>query len=174
MTDCYAETFLPWDLDALFVSTMIIILTGFIHASLPVSQSTYLDKAFGLLEYMASNGNRIATFRIIELRKLDEMLETYLMDQMQLSSTSIMHGSGSANHYTSLGSSFPEGHQSTARVDDSLPPPPTGLSDEWSGFGDDLTVEQILAGAESIDFETTDWLSFATLENDYPMVDPHA
>jgi proline utilization trans-activator len=174
MTDRYPETFLPWDLDALFVSTMIIILTGFIQAGLPVNRFTYLDKAFGLLDYMASNGNRVAAFRVIELRKLDEMLETYLTDQMQLSSTSTMYGSGIANQYTSLGSSFPGGHQSTAVVDDPLPPPPTGLSDEGSGFGDDLTVEQILAGAESIDFETTDWLSFATLDNDYPIIDPRA
>jgi hypothetical protein len=47
----------------------------------------------------------------------------------------------------------------------------TGLSDGGSGFGDDLTAEQILAVAESMDIEGTDWLSFATLDN-YHMIDP--
>jgi hypothetical protein len=69
--------------------------------------------------------------------------------------------------------SFPEGYQSTAGLlnsEDTLPPPYTGVSDEGSGFGDDLTAEQILAVAESMDIEGTDWLSFATLDN-YQILD---
>jgi hypothetical protein len=52
-----------------------------------------------------------------------------------------------------------------------MPPPYTGISDEGSGFGDDLTAEQILAVAESMDIEGTDWLSFGTLDN-YQILDP--
>ena len=49
-----------------------------------------------------------------------------------------------------------------------------GFSDEGSGFGDDLTAEQILAVAESMDIESTDWLSFDIFDNNLPleMVDP--
>jgi proline utilization trans-activator len=57
--------------------------------------------------------------------------------------------------------------------EDSMAPPYTGLSDEGSGFGDDLTTEQILAVTESMNIDATDWLSFATLDNSYQMVDPH-
>jgi proline utilization trans-activator len=175
MTNCYSETFLPWDLDSLFVSTMVLILTRFVDASLLDSQPTWLDKAYGFLDAMVSSGNRIAAFRVIELRKLDEMLADYLLNQQRPSTASTIHDTGIATQNTSLGLSFPEGYHSTAGLmmhEDSMPPPYTGLSDEGSGFGDDLTAEQILAVAESMDIEATDWLSFATLD-DYQMVDPH-
>ena len=167
------ETFLPWDLDSLFVSTMVLILTKFVDFSLMDSQSSWLDKAYSFLETMVSSGNRIAAFRVIELRKLDEMLAEYSMNRHRPSTASpSMTVSGPIMQRTL---SFPDGYQSTAglmHADDSLPPPPyTGLSDEGSGFGDDLTAEQILAVAESMDIEGTDWLSFATLDS-YQMVDP--
>jgi hypothetical protein len=47
----------------------------------------------------------------------------------------------------------------------------TSLSDGGSGFGEDLTAEQILAVAESMDIDGTDWLSFVPLDS-YQMVDP--
>jgi proline utilization trans-activator len=169
------ETFLPWDLDSLFVSTMVLILTRFVDASLLDNQSAWLDKAYSFLETMVSSGNRIAAFRVIELRKLDEMFTDYLLNQHRPSAASTMHDSGIDSQQTNLELSFPEGYHSTAGMiphDDSMPPPYTGLSDEGSGFGDDLTAEQILAVAESMDIDGTDWLSFATLDN-YQMVDPH-
>jgi proline utilization trans-activator len=169
------ETFLPWDLDSLFVSTMVLILTRFVDASLLDNQSAWLDKAYSFLETMVSSGNRIAAFRVIELRKLDEMFTDYLLNQHRPSTASTMHDSGIESQQTNLDLSFPEGYHSTAGMipqDDSMPPPYTGLSDEGSGFGDDLTAEQILAVAESMDIDGTDWLSFATLDN-YQMVDPH-
>jgi proline utilization trans-activator len=171
----HLETFLPWDLDSLFVSTMVLILTRFVDASLLENQSAWLEKAYGFLEMMASSGNRIAAFRVIELRKLDEMLADYLLNQHRPSTASTMHNSGIGTQQINVGLTFPDGYHSTASLmtqDDSMPPPHTGLSDEGSGFGDDLTAEQILAVAESMDIEGTDWLSFATLDN-YQMVDPH-
>ncbi|KAJ4369216.1 hypothetical protein N0V83_006301 [Neocucurbitaria cava] len=167
------ETFLPWDLDSLFVSTMVLILTRFVDSSLMDNQTSYLDKAYIFLETMISNGNRIAAFRVIELRKLDEMLTEYTLCQHRPSTASpSMTVSGPSMRRTL---SFPEGYHSTANLlhgEDTLPPPYTGLSDEGSGFGDDLTAEQILAVAESMDIEGTDWLSFATLDN-YQLVDPN-
>ena len=153
---------------------MVLILTRFVDTSLMDNQSAWLDKAYGFLETMVSSGNRIAAFRVIELRKLEEMLGDYLLNQHRPSTASTMHDSGIGTQQTSIGLSFPEGYHSTAGLmpsDDSIPPPYTGLSDEGSGFGDDLTAEQILAVAESMDIEGTDWLSFATLDN-YQMVDP--
>ena len=154
---------------------MVLILVRFVDASLLENQSPWLEKAYSFLETMVSSGNRIAAFRVIELRKLDEMLGDYLLTQHRPSTASTMHDSGVGTQQTNMGLSFPEGYHSTAGLmplDESMPPPYTGLSDEGSGFGDDLTAEQILAVAESMDIEGTDWLSFATLDN-YQMVDPH-
>ena len=49
----------------------------------------------------------------------------------------------------------------------------TAFSDESSGFGDDLTAEQILAVAESMDLGTTDWFNTLATMDTYQMVDPH-
>lgn len=166
------ETFLPWDLDALFVSTMVLILIRFVDFSLMDNQSLWLDKAYGFLETMVSNGNRIASFRFIELRKLEEMLAEFSVNRHRPSTLS--PSSGGPLPVTEQRLSFPEGYHSTAGLvhpDDTLPPPYTGISDEGSGFGDDLTAAQILAVAESMDIDDTDWLSFATLDN-YQMIDP--
>ncbi|KAF1851671.1 Zn(II)2Cys6 transcription factor [Cucurbitaria berberidis CBS 394.84] len=166
------ETFLPWDLDSLFVSTMVLILTRFVDFSLMDNQTIWLDKAYTFLETMIASGNRIAAFRNIELRKLDEMLTEYTLNQNRPSTASpSMTGLGPTMRRTL---SFPEGYHSTADLlhgEDAMAPPYNGISDEGSGFGDDLTAEQILAVAESMDIEGSDWLSFATLDN-YQMVDP--
>lgn len=153
---------------------MVLILTRFVDASLLDNQSTWLEKAYGFLETMVASGNRIAAFRVIELRKLDEMFADYQLNQHRPSKSSTMHDGGVGSHPQHAGLTFPDGYHSTAGLmpqDESMPPPYTGLSDEGSGFGDDLTAEQILAVAESMDIEGTDWLSFATLDN-YQMVDP--
>ncbi|KAH8730554.1 fungal-specific transcription factor domain-containing protein [Phaeosphaeriaceae sp. PMI808] len=169
------ETFLPWDLDALFVSTMVLILARFVDATLLENQATWIDKAYAFLESIVSSGNRIAAFRVVELRKLDEMLGDYLLNQQRPSPSSTVHDNGIGTQPTNSSFSFLEGYHSAASLmphDDAILPPYTGLSDESSGFGDDLTTEQILAVTESMDLESTDWLSFAAL-NSYPMVDPH-
>lgn len=151
---------------------MVLILTRFVDFSLMDNQSSWLDKAYNFLETMISNGNRIAAFRVIELRKLDEMLTEHVLNQQRPTTASPSTSGPLPNIQRTL--SFPEGYHSTTGLlhsDDGMPPPYTGLSDEGSGFGDDLTAEQILAVAESMDIEGTDWLSFATLDN-FQMVDP--
>jgi len=172
LINCHLDTFLPWDLDALFVATVILILTRFVDISLMDSQTSYLDKAYGFLEEIISSGNRIAAFRNIELRKLDEMLAEYSMNRQRppIESPSLIRPGQSIQYPLP----FPEGYQSTANLlssPDTMPPPYTGISDEGSGFGDDMTAAQILAVAETMDIEETEWLSFATLDN-YQMVEP--
>ncbi|KAF2685815.1 hypothetical protein K458DRAFT_18001 [Lentithecium fluviatile CBS 122367] len=149
------ETFLPWDLDSLFVSTMVLLLARFVDRRLLDTQFPWLDKAFNFLDTIINSGNRIADFRLRELRKLEEMLNEYSALRAQLPHT-------------------PTGIQ----IDPSLVPSQdpvqayTGISDEGSGFGEDLTAEQILTVADSMELEGTDWVSFAMMEQ-YQVVDPH-
>ena len=172
-TDHDTETFLPWDLDALFVSTVVLILTRFIDHSLMDGQKPYLDKAYSFFKTIVSSGNRIAGFRHVELRKLDEMLAEYSENRERPSTLPNTIG---LEPSIQRPSSFPLGYQSVAGLphsqDTVRPSSYTGISDEGSGFGDDLTAEQILAVAESMDMEGTDWLSFATLD-DYQIIDPN-
>jgi hypothetical protein len=138
------------------------------------NQTSWLDKAYGFLEAMESSGNRIAAFRNNELRKLDGMLVEYSMNRQRPETVSpFMTGPGPSMQQHPL--VFPEGYHSTASLlnpEDAMPPPYSGISDEGSGFGDDLTAEQILAITESMDLGSAGWLSFTTLDN-YQMVDPN-
>lgn len=146
---------------------MVIIVTWFIDSRLLESRSPWLDKAYILLEAMISNGNRIAEFRMGELQRLDEMLTEYSAGQAQPSSTFGAPQSDINVQQPIFDPSLPEDCHATSSVlpgQDNLSTY-AGVSDESSGYGDDLTAEQILAAAESMDLEGTDWLSFATMEN---------
>ncbi|KAF2446560.1 Zn(II)2Cys6 transcription factor [Karstenula rhodostoma CBS 690.94] len=177
------ETFLPWDLDSLFVSTMVLVLIRFVDDTLSEDSSAWLNKAFAFLDTMVSNGNKIAEFRCAELRKLEMMLSEYSANR-------------TPQQYPPLQpfAPLPRQPQQQPIIGQHQPPPEgypmprdmqsprtmmspeamgmyTAFSDESSGFGDDLTAEQILAVAESMDLGTTDWFNtFATMDT-YPMVD---
>lgn len=173
------ETFLPWDLDALFVSTMVLIITRFVDQSLLDDRTPWLEKAFVLMEIMISSGNRIADYRMRELRRLDEMLTEYATVQERHMSIDplIQQPSQISTNTQPTIAHISEDRTSTKSIFASPEGGPlySGFSDEGSGFGDDLTAEQILAVAESMDIEGTDWLCSNLFDNYQPldMVDPH-
>lgn len=160
---------------------MVFIVTRFVDPTLLDGQVLWLDKAFALMETMIAGGNRIADYRMRELRKLDEMLsEDAAMQERPSLSTAI-----SQEQLSQLNTNSQHTIASVPQPEDPSRAKPTfaspdggllysGFSDEGSGFGDDLTAEQILAVAESMDIEGTDWLSFGVFDNCQPldMVDP--
>jgi hypothetical protein len=161
-----AESFLPWDFDALFVSTTILILIHFIDSSL-VTGTDHLDKAFTLFEYMIAAGNDIAAHRITEMRRLDTLLAEHASaskQQAQESTGAVMTTMDANKRSQQLGAAaHPQPHESevslaenSTRLHDDRTA--IDLTDSGSIFGDDLTAEQILALAESMDIEATDWL----------------
>lgn len=174
------ETFLPWDLDSLFVSTMILVLIRFVDDSLSENSSDWLNKAFTFLDTMTSNGNKIAEFRCAELRKLEEMLSEYSANRTPVVYSPLrpivpnpsLQAAGQSQ--PPLGSIL--GPRDTQSPLNMMNPDAAGIftafSDESGGFGEDLTAEQILAVADSMDLGGTDWLStFATMDN-FQLVDP--
>ncbi|OJD37902.1 zn 2cys6 transcription factor [Diplodia corticola] len=68
------ETFLPFDLEAISVSTVNIILAPSVDPDLLANRASWLDRAFAIFDDMASAGNVVAEYRRAELRKLDGML----------------------------------------------------------------------------------------------------
>jgi hypothetical protein len=159
---------------------MVIIVTRFVDPTLLNDRALWLEKAFALMETMIVGGNRIADYRMRELRRLDEMLAEYAaiqerpplvetLNQQQLTQLN-------ANINQTVAGIPPEDPTSAKPMFASPDGGPlySGFSDEGSGFGDDLTAEQILAVAESMDIEGTDWLSFGVFDNYQPLeiVDP--
>jgi hypothetical protein len=162
---------------------MVLIVTRFVDSTLMDDRVLWLQKAFSLMETMIAGGNRIADYRMRELRRLDEMLAEYAamqerpplveaLNQQQLSQLNQLN----ANIQQTV-PGLPDDPASAKPIFASPDGGPlySGFSDEGSGFGDDLTAEQILAVAESMDIEGTDWLSFGVFDNYQPleMVDPH-
>jgi proline utilization trans-activator len=166
---------------------MVITLTKFVDDSLSENSSAWLDKAFAFLDTMISNGNKIAECRCAELRKLEEMLSEYSANRTPQQYPSFQPLASLPPQQQHQQQQQPVSQQQPPPEGYSMPPDMqsprtmmnpeamgmyTAFSDESSGFGDDLTAEQILAVAESMDLGTTDWFNtFATMDT-YQMVDP--
>lgn len=161
---------------------MVLIITRFVDPTLLDDRTLWLEKAFALMETMIAGGNRIADYRMRELRRLDEMLTEYAAMQERPPLMEALNQQQLTQLNTNIvqtAAGVPEDPSSTKHMFASPDGGPlySGFSDEGSGFGDDLTAEQILAVAESMDIEGTDWLSFGIFDNYQPlqpldMVDP--
>lgn len=154
---------------------MVLVLIRFVDDTLAENSSSWLEKAFKFMDTMTSSGNRIAEFRCTELRKLESMLSEYLASrvQQQPDVTVPQDSQQPLQNYPSVGFSFTPQMQ-TQSPGNFMPQPTDSMSmyaaysDESSGFGDDLTTEQILAVAESMDLGGTDWFSSFTTMGTYP------
>lgn len=155
---------------------MVLIVTRFVDPTLLDDRTLWLKKAFELLVAMVAGGNRIADYRMRELHRLDEMLAEYATSQERPPPDQLSQQQPTQFN-TNICQNSPgvPGNSSNANPIFASPNGVyPGFSDEGSGFGDDLTAEQILAVAESMDIESTDWLSFDIFDNNLPleMVDP--
>ena len=155
---------------------MVLIVTRFVDPNLLDDRTLWLEKAFELLVAIVAGGNRIADYRMRELHTLDEMLAEYATSQERPPPDQLSQQQPTQFN-TNICQNSPgvPGNSSNANPIFASPNGVyPGFSDEGSGFGDDLTAEQILAVAESMDIESTDWLSFDIFDNNLPleMVDP--
>ncbi|KAF1972246.1 hypothetical protein BU23DRAFT_508700 [Bimuria novae-zelandiae CBS 107.79] len=169
------ETFLPWDLDSLFVSTMILVLIRFVDDSLSENSIVWLNKAFAFLDTMTANGNKIADYRCAELRKLEEMLSEYLANRTPLQPLGPMPPQQLMGQRQSpLEGPFmsPNNQPPSNLMNSEAMGMYTAFSDESGGFGEDLTAEQILAVADAMELGGTDWFNTFTTMDTFPMVGP--
>lgn len=157
---------------------MVLVLIRFVDDTLSENSSAWINKAFAFLDTMISNGNKIAKFRAAELRKLEELLSEYSANRTCQQYPALLlpqqQQPVGQNQSPPHENSMPSDMQSTRTM---MNPEAMGMytafSDESSGFGDDLTAEQILAVAESMDLGTTDWFNMLATMDIYQMVDPH-
>lgn len=162
------DTFLPWDFDALFVSTTVLILIRGIDGTLLAQAANHSDSAFVLFEYMAVCGNDVAAHRIRELRALEAMLGAVSAtsappvvrhDAVVYVENSSQQGCAisSDEHVGPTADGVRVGFHSSGVASLTIPT-------DSSGLGLDLTAEQILAMADGMDIEETDWMSLLTSE----------
>ncbi|GKZ39165.1 hypothetical protein AbraIFM66950_012002 [Aspergillus brasiliensis] len=122
------ETFLPFDLENLFSSFFILSV---ISAILPdtLTDPSYRDMGYSLLDAMIKRGNRVAQLRKSEIELLEELIEP-LMQQQQGRSTDIEGNYDTARPHLATPTS-----QGQERLTEPVPPSGSGLHGEIGGSG---------------------------------------
>lgn len=159
------ETFLPFDLDSLFVSAVVLLLGPAIDERwiYPI----WLERAYAIFEDMIENGNLIAKFRRSELHLLDELLSCLSQQPPRCLSAPVSFPSfpndvlNPPNSSVELASSFPPTSQALTHdiLSDHAP-----IDDEGT-LASGLTAAQIMAVADSIESIDTEWMSNAMIEH---------
>ncbi|KAL4818798.1 hypothetical protein BDW67DRAFT_155980 [Aspergillus spinulosporus] len=135
------DSFLPFDLESTFVSSVVLLMARAIDRTLLESRRPWLDKSYLILDDMISRGNLIAQYRKTELEQLSALMYQLAPDR-QHDDTS--NGKG---------------------LEQSSPLPPAYRVPELPGLNDGLTTAEIMAVAESIDTGDVDWVAHAVTEN---------
>jgi hypothetical protein len=148
VTEKSIDSFLPFDLEATFVSSVIVLMAPIIDYSLLESLTPWLQKSYVVLEDMIARGNIIARFRKSELEQLNGLLTQLPPDRPLQPDDPIGRGQ-QAGISTQISSPMP-------------PPYPVA---ELLSLNDGLTTAEIMAVAESIDTGDVDWVARAVTEN---------
>ncbi|KAL5051764.1 hypothetical protein BDW71DRAFT_194007 [Aspergillus fruticulosus] len=135
------DSFLPFDLESTFVSSVVLLMAPAIDCTLLESRRPWLHKSYLILDDMISRGNLIAQYRKTELEQMSALMYQLAPDRQ------------------------PEDTSKGKKLELSSPLPPAYRVPELPGLNDGLTTAEIMAVAESIDTGDVDWVSHAVSEN---------
>ena len=168
MAHALIETFLPFDLESLFVSTVNLLLGPALDPQLLENRSFWLHKAYGVFNDLVAAGNRVAEFRKSELLQLDGLLTCVQSQNPSPSNENHVSQHAEQLHENHLPDSLLEPSllmmNPQAQGNEILPSPISGVLDEVS-FETGLTAAQILDMANSIETSDTDWMSHTMMEH---------
>ncbi|KAJ0278621.1 hypothetical protein Brms1b_007461 [Colletotrichum noveboracense] len=152
------ETFLPLDLDSLFVSTVALLVARAVDSRMIESQSPWLEKSHAIIEEMVASGNLIAGFRRNEMQKLEEILSNFTTTQPRVAG--IPEDTQGAEWQQQ------QPTDSAAAVQEPVPPPPFPESTkDSSSQAEDLTAQQIIDVVNSMEWEDNEWMSFTVMDD---------
>ncbi|KAJ5699073.1 transcriptional regulator family: Fungal Specific TF [Penicillium macrosclerotiorum] len=156
------ETFLQFDLESVFVSTVVLLMGAAID--MRWNYPSWLEKAYLIFEEIIENGNLIAKFRRSELQLLDEMLSCFPQDQPRCLSAPVSFPNNVLNSpIASVASSFPT--SAAQALSHQIPSDPEASIEDGCNFTSGLTAAQIMAVADSIESIDTEWMSNAMIEH---------
>ncbi|KAI5926861.1 hypothetical protein F4810DRAFT_492398 [Camillea tinctor] len=170
------ETFLPFDLDSLYISSVVLLIGRVLDVFPMQDWSALLQRSSTVLQEMVARGNLIAGFRYNEIQRFDEMvnnLQTAANPHVASFSTAMRHdqsstilpqaGTNTAAPMTPFQDQMPaDGHPA---IGHSLL---SGLHPENSnngGFDELLTAEQLMDVADSIEIEDCEWMAHTMMQN---------
>ncbi|KAL0941385.1 C6 transcription factor [Colletotrichum truncatum] len=161
------ETFLPFDLEATFVSAGSLLLGPAIDPHSFDNLYPSLEKAYCVFDEMIAAGNAVASFHKTELQQLEIMLQQLSPCMPEQAMCGVVSDAPQQTHaddtspndtvISSLGTdvSQNEGYNS------SIP----GNMEEMQVFDSGLTMTQLLDMANSIEHEDTEWMSQTIVEH---------
>ncbi|KAF6809657.1 C6 transcription factor [Colletotrichum musicola] len=157
------ETFLPLDLDSLFVSTVALLVARAVDPRLIESQSPWLQKSTGILEEMVASGNLIAEFRKSEMQKLEEMLSEFVAAQSRAPGGSVDASQAAA---------WQQAGGPGTTLQEAVPPETLPVYGDFTKEGssssqaEDLTAQQIIDVVNSMEWEDNEWMSFTMVQEE--------
>jgi hypothetical protein len=159
------ETFLSFDLESIFISTVVLLMGPAIDPLLVDDHSWWLEKAYGIFQEMVESGNHVARFRWSELQQLEKTLHEITQAQYESSTSDAVSQDPGAipqllSPATSCIPSVDQGfcNDPSLMVDTTL--------DAGCGFGPVLTSAEMTAMADSIEMYDAEWVSNAMMIHD--------
>ncbi|TDZ25306.1 putative transcriptional regulatory protein [Colletotrichum orbiculare MAFF 240422] len=165
------ETFLPFDLEAIFVSAGSLLLGPAIDPRAFESLSPSVERAYAVFDEMIAAGNAVAKFQKSELQQLELMLRQLSTcdpppPQQQQPMEGVVHDgqqnpvSDDTSPHDTVVSSLATDLSQHESYSSSLP----GNMDEMA-FDSGLTMTQLLDMANSIEHEDAEWMSQTIVEH---------
>lgn len=160
-TDLLAtEAFLPFDLEALFISSISILTGSAIDQNLAPDSSAALLRAYAIFDDLSGSGNLLAKQEKEEVLSFEQNLQHISREKQEAAhppqTPTTMHTHASSGWETVV-SSMPVGQSYTSET-------PGGLQQEPQTFGfenidDWFTSAQILDTVNAIDTGDAEWMS---------------
>lgn len=153
-----SESFLPFDLDATFTATILLLMAPAADTSLTETDDEWWSTAQTVLSEMISRGNLVARYSKTELEQLNDILSQLPPAVPVRSKSKHARRSGKTTHrreQSGTGYSYETPAASTSDIS-SLEVPTSAESFHWQ---DGLTAENLTTVAETLDLDGLDWLS---------------
>ncbi|KAL2818579.1 fungal-specific transcription factor domain-containing protein [Aspergillus granulosus] len=167
-SQCLLETFLTFDLESIFIATVVLLMGPAIDPGLVNDHPRWLEKAYAIFRELVDAGNEVAKFRWSELRQLEETMHHICQDQPQSStSNTLPQHTRSAQQLLSSATSYIPALLEQGPCDDRTQTmiEEGPLSTECV-FGPLLTSAEMTAMADSIELYDAEWVSNAMLNHD--------
>ncbi|KAK1486262.1 hypothetical protein CTAM01_12313 [Colletotrichum tamarilloi] len=161
------KTFLPFDLEASFVSASSLLLGPAIDPQCFECLDPSLEKVYSVLDEMIMAGNGIAKYRKSELQQLENMLQRLTPWPSQASEQTTLVDEGrqtqppdDTSPQDTVVSAMASEHSQHESYSSSIP----GNMDEMA-YDSGLTMAQLLDMANSIEQEDSEWMSQTIVEH---------
>ncbi|KAL9110783.1 MAG: hypothetical protein Q9227_004775 [Pyrenula ochraceoflavens] len=160
------ESFLPFDLEALFASAMILVMSTAIDPSLLEDHDPWSDSMYALLDEMATRGNAVADIRKQELQQLKNTLS-----HLPSPDASAQRENNWTAFTPPVSKTSNPAHEVTGAQSGILNAAMEGNLFDESVWQNELSAEQLMLLADNLDLDGMDWITSSLEASSMPSGD---